>query len=451
MLNVSTQSINHRIKKDNFKSFKTVRSFESKTHAYLARVIVVLLVAFILVLFLPWTQNVRAIGNVIALKPEQRPQSIQSIIGGRIEKWHVVEGQFVEKGDTILTISEIKDAYFDPNILTNTRNQIEGKTVTKEAYGDKISQLKLQVQALEQAMILYTEQARNKIIQNQLKVTTDSTDLVAAEINQKIAEEQYLRIKALQKEGLRSLTDLENRELKMQEANAKLISQKNKLLTSRNELINAKIELGSIQASYAEKIAKSNSEIASTASNISDTDVELAKLDNQFANYKIRRDNYFVLAPQNGYVTKAITFGIGETIKEGTPIVTIMPEKYDLAVEMFVKPIDLPLFEAGQKVMIQFDGWPAVIFSGWPGVSFGTYEGTVLAIDNFISDNMKYRILVKPRKGTESWPAPLRVGAGVKTITLLKNVPVWYEMWRQVNGFPPDYYKKKPSQLDPKK
>ena len=124
-----------------------------------------------------------------------------------------------------------------------------------------------------------------------------------------------------------------------------------------------------------------------------------------------------------------------------------MPSKYDLAIQMYIKPLDLPLFEKGQKVMIQFDGWPAIIFSGWPGVSFGTFEGKVLAMDNFTSDNQLYRILVIPSTAGPNWPEQLRVGAGVKTITLLKNVSVWYEIWRQINGFPPDYYKVNPTMI----
>jgi hypothetical protein len=33
------------------------------------------------------------------------------------------------------------------------------------------------------------------------------------------------------------------------------------------------------------------------------------------------------------------------------------------------------------------------------------------------------------------------VGTGAQAIALLKNVPVWYELWRNINGFPPDYYR----------
>jgi len=151
---------------------------------------------------------------------------------------------------------------------------------------------------------------------------------------------------------------------------------------------------------------------------------------------------YFILAPQDGYITKAIQSGIGELIKEGSEIISIMPSDYELAVEMYVNPMDIPLLEKGQHVQIQFDGWPSVIFSGWPGISYGTYGGEVVAIDNFISENGKYRVLVSHDKNYQVWPKEIRLGAGANTLTLLKEVPVWYELWRQINGFPPDYYKK---------
>ena len=31
------------------------------------------------------------------------------------------------------------------------------------------------------------------------------------------------------------------------------------------------------------------------------------------------------------------------------------------------------------------------------------------------------------------------MGSGVYGWALLDDVPVWYELWRQINGFPPDY------------
>ena len=441
MLNLSDQSINHLFRKENFTSFQKLKDAYSYSHDRLVKFVFLLAIIFVIILFLPWTQNVRAPGELIALNPEQRPQTIQSVIAGRIEKWYVVEGQFVKKGDTILRISEVKDDYFDPNLLGNTQLQLDAKEFSRLSYDEKVKALEGQINALETALKLKISQAQNKVQQNILKVTSDSIDLQAARVNFDVAKEQFERFKSLYEEGLRSLTDLENRNLKLQESQAKVISQENKWLTSKNELINSKIELNSIQADYKDKIAKANSDKYTALSGKFDTEATINKLQNQYNNYEIRNSFYHILAPQDGYVTQAQQVGIGETIKEGAQIVSIMPAVYDLAVQMYVRPIDLPLFEKGQKVMMQFDGWPAIIFSGWPGISFGTYEGEVLAIDNFISTNQLYRVLVKPKQSSHPWPEQLRVGAGVRTLTLLKNVSVWYEIWRQINGFPPDYYK----------
>ena len=442
MLNISEQSIDKKLNKNNYSAFTTLTKIGKNANDRMVRVLMVAMISIIIILFLPWTQNVRTTGDVIARSPDQRPQTIQSVIGGRIEKWFVQEGQFVSKGDTILQISEVKDAYFDPNLLKNTQLQIDAKTFSKLSYDEKYTALTGQIEALEKGRQLKLNQAKNKILQSKLKVQSDSIELIASKINYTVANDQYVRLKALYADGLRSLTDLENRNLKLQETLAKFIAQENKLLTSRNELINSQIELNSIIAEYSDKIAKSKSERLSAVSDKYDTEAAINKLNNQYSNYSVRLGLYYVLAPQDGYITQAKQTGLGHLIKEGESIVSIMPANYNLAIQMYVRPIDLPLFEKGQKVMIQFDGWPAVVFSGWPGISYGTYVGEVLAMDNFISDNHMYRILVKPKIDNHPWPEQLRVGAGVKTITLLKNVSVWYEMWRQINGFPPDYYKK---------
>jgi len=34
----------------------------------------------------------------------------------------------------------------------------------------------------------------------------------------------------------------------------------------------------------------------------------------------------------------------------------------------------------------------------------------------------------------------LRIGSGANGFALLNDVPLWYEVWRQLNAFPPNYY-----------
>jgi len=154
----------------------------------------------------------------------------------------------------------------------------------------------------------------------------------------------------------------------------------------------------------------------------------------------MRRDQYALTARQAGYIVRALKVGIGETVKEGEAIAMIQPKNPDLAVEMYVRAMDVPLLSSERKVRIQFDGWPALQFSGWPSVSVGTFGGRVKVIDRVNAENGQFRILVVPDPDDEPWPYQLRIGSGVKGWVMLDNVRVWYEIWRQFNGFPPSLY-----------
>ena len=426
---------------DAIEHFGTVRYLNTRPHyKWLNRIIIGLCILGIIVLFLPWTQNISGTGYVTTLKPGQRPQTVQTAIAGRIEKWYVQEGDYVRKGDTILFISEIKEDYFDPNLVQNTKQQVDAKRNSLESYDSKVTALESQVAALSKEQGLKMEQAQNKIRQAVLKVKSDSIDLEAVKTQLKIATTQFDRSVQLNKEGLKPLTDVEEKRLKLQDAQAKIITQENKLLTAKNELINSRVEINRIAAEYSEKISKSNSDKFTALSSQYDTEAQVNKLENQFVNYSIRNGMYYITAPQDGYVNRALQSGLGETIKEGTQIVSIMPSKYDIAVETYVNPIDLPLLKKGDEVRVWFDGWPTIVFSGWPNMSYGTFGGRIVAIENFISPNGKYRVLIAPDKQDDSWPKQLSIGAGAQTIALLDTVPVWFEIWRTLNGFPPNYY-----------
>ncbi len=449
MLNISHNKLNEKFDITRHKA--GLKVFHRKHYKHFNRFLVAFSIILLVILFLPWTQNISGDGFLTTLKPDQRPQTIQSPIPGRIEKWYVREGDFVNKGDTILHISEIKSEYFDPNLVARTGQQIKAKEMAVTSYQEKVKALQTQIEALTKERKLKLEQARNKLLQSKLKVQSDSIDLEAAKTNILIAQRQFDRTTQLEGEGLKAVTDVEEKRLKLQETQAKLISQENKLLTSKNEVINAQVEINRIEAEYADKIAKSRSDRFTAQSNQFDSEAQVTKLENEYTNYEMRSSLMYIRAPQSGFINKALQSGIGETFKEGDRLVGIMPSDYEMAVETFVEPIDLPLMHLGEKIRIQFDGWPAIIFSGWPNVSFGTFGGKVVAIETFISDNGKYRILVAPDPDEAPWPKDLRVGSGAFTMALLEDVPIWFELWRQINGFPPNYYQPENATADVKK
>ena len=425
----------------NFEQYKSFRQLKKQTTSKsLMNLMLITAAISSIVLFLPWTQTVNSRGNVTALNPENRPQTINATIGGRIEKWYVKEGDFVNKGDTLVFLSEIKSEYMDPELINRTAAQIKSKENSSSSYMDKVKSLDLQIDALIDNRKIKIQQALNDIKQNKLKIISDSMDFVATDKQLDIAIKQYNRTEELRKEGLKSQTDVENKRLKVQEMEAKVVSLENKLLTSRNELLNKMADLNSIDADYRDKVAKSESEKATAMSNLYDVEATVSKMQNQAANYSLRSGYYYITAPQDGFISQIFKNGIGEIIKEGVTLVSIVPNLTDYAVETFVSPMDLPLLHVGNTVRLQFDGWPAIVFSGWPNVSHGTYAGKITAIDNYVSPNGKYRVLIAPDPNDYKWPIGLRMGVAVETMALLNDVQIWYELWRKINGFPPDYY-----------
>lgn len=437
MLNISDKPVSHKINLSVLRSPVLVPPEQNTARWY--RSVILAGVVILIFLFLPWTQNVRGRGQVSTLNPDDRPQTIHSVIPGRILEWYVREGDSVSAGDTLMRLQEVIDNYFDPSLLSRTESQLQAQELTVESYTQKVTSLDQQIEALYASQKLDIEQADNSIRQAELKVEADSIEFKAAQTALKIAEEQYERMRGLYERGLKSLTDLEARELRLQQAQAGAIKAETTLLSSKNGLLNAKAYRLNLENTYREKIAKAESERFTALAGMYDGEASLTQMENTLTNYSVRRTYQYVIAPQNCFITKVVRTGVGELISAGEPLVEIMPRTFDWAAEFYVDPVDVPLMHRGEEVRVIFDGWPAIVFSGWPDMSQGTYAAQVYAVDQFMSNNGKFRVLLVPQED-ESWPTGLRVGAGMQGFALLKDVPVWYELWRRFNGFPPDYY-----------
>jgi len=401
------------------------------------------LFVLLLCLFLPWTQNIRSKGKVTTLRPEQRPQEINTIIGGRIVNWRVREGDRVKKGDTLLQLTEVKESYLDPQLVQRTGEQLDAKQRSVGLYQSKADAAATQLQALEREQQLKLEQNRNKLEQQTRKIQAAEQDLQAAINEVQVNDRQLSAGKTMYDAGAVALIDVERRKINYQNALAKKVSLENRLANEKQERTILEIELNSIRQSYAEKLAKTSGDRLQALSEAASGEAETAKLQNQYASYTIRNGMYFILAPQDGQVINARKAGIGEIVKDGERILDIVPDRIQFAVELFVRPMDLPLVNIGQPVQFWFDGFPAIVFSGWPQASYGTFGGIVSADERNVNEEGKFRVLVSEDPNDKPWPVQLQMGAGAQGMALLKNVPVWYELWRNINGFPPDYYQPK--------
>jgi multidrug efflux pump subunit AcrA (membrane-fusion protein) len=367
---------------------------------------------------------------------------LNSIIPGRILKWWVKEGDFVKKGDTIVQLADVKDDYLDPQLMQRTNEQVDAKQQKMVFYQQKISATESQIVAMENARELKLNSLNNKMEQIRRKMLSDSAEIISAEVDYQVAVQQLSRAKEMYARGIITLVEFEKRSQQFNKALAVLTEKQQKFQNSKQDVIICSIEMNSTRQDAADKIFKARGEIASAQSEIASTSGDLSKNRNQLSNYEIRGSQRWLIAPQNGQLVKAKKSGINEMVKEGDMIAEIVPTTFNYAAELFISPMDLVLMNKGQRVTLIFDGFPAMVFSGWPAASYGIFVGEVAAVETNLSENGKFRVLVTQNSTERQWPSELKIGTGVQGFALLKNVSIWYELWRQINGFPPEYYKK---------
>lgn len=421
MLNISENPIREKVSQEVLKTFektsvnRTIRRFLLWT--------TILTIILIVLLFIPWTQNISGYGKITNYDPGVRPQDVQSPIPGKITQWFVREGDTVHEGDTLAYLAEVDPSYLDPELLHRIDQELEAKRLAAQAYADKAEAQANQVLALRASLVIKRREL-------DLKVHTDSADLQAAEVNLELARRQYLRADTLYQEGIKSRYELEQRQQYFQDAQAKYTS-------SRNKLAQSLAERERLEADYAEYIAKAQSERFTAISSQEAALAEIAGLENRRATVEVRQSYHTVRAPQSGVVSRIYIRGIGENIKGGTPIAELFPISDDRAVEVHVRPMDMPLLREGHLAQIEFEGFPALAISGEPGLNFGTYAARVAVISQTPEKSGTFRVLLRP---AEDWPERLPFGTGARAYILLDEVPVWYEIWRQVNGFPAETY-----------
>ncbi|MFZ9854198.1 MAG: HlyD family secretion protein [Limisphaerales bacterium] len=399
-------------------SLRRVR-FLSKSLSFL------FVLCFVAVAFLPWRQFIQGSGRVIAYNPLERTTVIEAPLAGRVQTSHVMEGQYVRQGDLLFELTDN-----DPNLLVNLQQQLQLARQRRDAARERLEALNGQVSELERAMPLGIEAARARLDVARVSATT--------------ASQQFQRIESLFKDqrGLASQRDFELAQLDRDRTTADLAR-------SEVELRRTEVDL---RASLNSAMASRDSAKADFAS-ADQAAISLEIQVNQTQNQK-------VLAPRDGYIMR-LQVTEGTFLRAGSPLCTLIPQTSEPRVELYVSGNDMPLIQArvsdergnvisyGSPVRLQFEGWPALQLIGWPSLAVGTFGGEVILVDPTDNGQGKFRILVGPRpdvvtrdgKAVEirDWPENqwLRQGIRANGWVLLQEVPLWFEIWRQLNGFPP--------------
>ena len=390
--------------------------------------------------FLPWVQNVRGTGRVVALDPVERPQPLKAAVSGRIVKWHVREGAQVKQGDLIVEIQDL-----DPLRLENLRFQ---QTLLQEKLQAEDAKLNAMMRVVESAVAARDARidAANQAVEVSEQALVGSREgLRAAVANELQMRRQLARTKELVEQKILSIQDQDIAEANYVSKEAQLKQAEASVRSSEAAVKSSDALLQAVTVEETGKVDKTRAEVELARGTVA----TVSKDSNELKSRISAQETQAVRAPRDGVIQHIFAREGQDIVSQGEELALLVPTTNSRIAEVMVDGMHAPLIDIGDPVRLQFEGWPAVQFSGWPSVAVGTFGGQVLIVDGFADDQGRFRVLVEPDPNVDPWPEPayLRQGARAKGWLLLDEVSLGWEVWRQLNGFPPARYEKKPPKV----
>ncbi|MGH7227989.1 MAG: HlyD family secretion protein [Nitrospiraceae bacterium] len=416
-----------------------------------ARLAIKLLLLFALVIaFVPWTQTITATGQLSAYSPYERPQDIEAQIAARIQKWHVLEGVRVKQGDLILEMSDVDPVFMAPDLLSLLEQRRVALEQTSLAALDRADQLEKRIKEMQNLVKAAVPSAQARVVEAENRVREAEQRVAAAKVGVDTAELNVNRHKELAAQGLVSQRELEVTIQAAIAAQAEIQGAQAGLTAAKQGMKALAFGRDQISADVLQRLLDAEAARAGAIADAARAANEVADISLRLSNATQRRIASRIFAPIDGTVVRMAEVGPGETVRPGDKLVRISPSSADKAAELWADGIDSPLLNVGRKVRLLFYGIPAIPLPAWPELMAGTYGGVIKVVDQVDDGKGNFRFWVVPDPGDRPWPEQSHVRQGTKIMgwVILNRVPLWYEMWRRFNLFPPDYQEGPPSLLD---
>lgn len=394
-----------------------------------------MLLSALAMIFAPWRQTAPGTGMVVALDPQERPQPVLSAVKGVVSyvKPGLREGSVIEKGELLLRLRPISSEGVQQleaqiaSVEAKLAAVESSRSIAKQAVELQESSGRSMAESLDQdykAAKQKWEQAKNEEAVMQAELVDKRNQLrIAEEVAAKgiISREELV--------SKRQAAEMQfQKELKAENAVEEAYLN---LLSKEEEIVSKKQEIDLKNRSARNKVFEEDGKVQSIVKELSELQMKRGEL-----------DRLEVRAPRSGYIQQWYGLEGSDTVKEGDQLFLIVPITTNLAVEMKVDGINMPLIQEGDRVRLQFEGWPAVQFVGWPSVAVGTFGGKVNRLYPTDDSLGNFRVLITPDNHfdrEDGWPDDryLRQGVRANGWILLREVSLGYEIWRQLNGFPP--------------
>ena len=362
------------------------------------------LMAFLvtITLFLIWAsvaridEIARGSGKVV---PNGQNQVVQNLEGGIVSEILIKEGDFVEKDQILIKISneksnstaasnELKSFYLQAQIK-RLESVLKKEPFVFEASDNKDLQDFLKNEnelyltnkkQLESKIMILKEQIRQK--ENELKDARQTINHMKFSVDA-ISKEVEMT-KPMVEKGIRSQVDFLKLQREQSDARQKLQSVVLSISKIDSEIleINKKID-ETYQINDSETRQKLNEIITSLrdleANSIASTDQVFRTI---------------VKAPSNGIVQKLHINTIGGSVKPAQDLIEIVPTDYKLIVEVKLLPKDIAFIYHGQKAIVKFSAYDFSIYGGLDGHVINISPDTITEKD----DKTYYLVRIETEK-----------------------------------------------------
>ncbi|MCG5055014.1 MAG: HlyD family secretion protein [Myxococcales bacterium] len=412
-----------------FPALRQVRSARVARRVAQWMALMFLLFGFALAL-LPWQQSASGMGRVIAYTPLERQQTISAPLEGRIVRWWVQEGSRVNTGDRLLEITDN-----DPMILDRLIAEANAIRDKLERSKERAMTVDERIGSLTESRSLGVNAAESRVQMAVDRQRAAEQTLSAARAADVAAQLNLERQSRLLDEGLASKRAVELAQMEGAQRSTDVDKALAALSAARNELQALRSEQRKVGTDIGAAIESARADRAKAQEDVHHAEAELNRIEVRLS----RQRSQVLHAPRPGTVLRLHVGEGAEMVKAGDPLMVLVPDTVQRAVELWVDGNDIPLVSAGRHVRLQFEGWPAIQFTGWPSVAVGTFGATVAFVDAADNGRGDFRIVVVPDEADEPWPEGrfLRQGVRARGWVLLGQVRLGFELWRIFNGFPP--------------
>lgn len=389
-----------------------------------------ILFIFMVMLFLPWRQTVQGEGELIAYNPSERVHFISATIDGFIDDFHVSENEHVSKGMKLFTMIDLDKDYakrvyrMKESLELQHENMIEEISVLEENRESIIAQKKIRSELYDTQYTQAEEQLKSLQIKRKAQLNSYQVEF-----------SNFKRIKQLYEENIESKRNYERAENSTINAKTKLDKIDIDIKVQERQLTMIKQEKAQFIKEIENSIRGIENSILTAQARLNVLKREQERQLSDIARYETSD----VYAKKDGVAMRILKNDKNTFIKKGEPVIQFSPDVNERTVLLKISDFNMPLIKEGLSVRIRFHGWPVLHIPGWPIIRFGTFGGIIKKVDPILHEQGYYYAYIV-EDPNEPWPSEeqLRVGTSATVWVALSNVPIWYQLWRLMNAFPPN-------------